>query len=255
MSAHFPDKRQSGRTLRMLQKAESLSQAGVKVCVIMSNQSMVTLARKMADQHRLGLFSVSLRSYSEVCPFMWGSMRPRKETSPETTYLVDHYVIEREFSPVLMEWCEYDLPKDFSQACPPNFFTEVGQQFRKLLAENATVDRIMRSSGSLKAVIVHLAAELRSCRLELDKLRLICPKRVKDAEGREYIYRCPAEMVPVELDLKEEGGAEVHPVIERVMTEAATGQPAPGKTETLAKSLKRACKAVTRKGKKKGARS
>ena len=69
--------------------------------------------------------------------------------------------------------------------------------YEDLLRTSATARHVVMSGGSAQDVAVALYAEVQLMTKKAVELSAIAPFRVRAKDGREYVYRCPDEFVPM----------------------------------------------------------
>jgi hypothetical protein len=98
--------RQTGRTTRMLDEAKKLAKDGRAVYVVADSKQQAYYIRKMAgeDGEKLG---IKFESIGGLSNFDWDTMRTRG-SHPNCVFLLDHFVIEARFSPIIEALHRYD---------------------------------------------------------------------------------------------------------------------------------------------------
>ena len=101
------DKRQTGRTTRMLEHARELSDHRRAVYVVAANERHAAQLRKQLGDEPHG---IKVETEDSLGNLDWQTMTMRN-AHPNCVLLVDHYVIESHFGRVIEMLTRYDVEK------------------------------------------------------------------------------------------------------------------------------------------------
>lgn len=168
----------TGRTTRLLQEARRLSDEGRAVYVIVSSDELVKSFQTEEFRRR----GIKVETMASVGNLELETMRLRY-AHPNCAVLVDHYVIERRFRPMLEMLHRFDLPA-------------LGVE--RVANTDATVHRILKGGGDLSDCVSALAAEKESLVRRITELESIAPKRIRLAAGGVATWHCPDDLIPIQ---------------------------------------------------------
>ena len=99
------DKRRTGRTARMLQRAQELQAAGHAVYVIAANAAHAAILRRELPEET----TINVETPVSCGNFDWHTLR-LVGAHHNCAVLVDHYAIESHFAPMLKMLTMFDQP-------------------------------------------------------------------------------------------------------------------------------------------------
>lgn len=100
------NKRQTGRTTRMLEHAKALAKAGRAVYIIAANEQQ---RRWLEDRIGQGPMGIKVETWETLRNFDWQTMS-LLGAHPNCAVVVDHFAIESRFRRMLEELVRYDVP-------------------------------------------------------------------------------------------------------------------------------------------------
>ena len=74
---------------------------------------------------------------------------------------------------------------------------EIPAELQQTALRNVQVRNWLRQGGSLPGLINYLVEALERVQAQAMELELLCPRRYRLEDGREMIWRCPEELVPL----------------------------------------------------------
>ena len=109
----FPDKKQTGRTTRMVEHAIEQAKLGRAVYILTDNERHAWQGRRLVEVAYFNggtlitTHGIKVEPVAAFDDFDWQLMRP-PDAHPNCLFLVDHFAIEARFNFLLAMWHRFD---------------------------------------------------------------------------------------------------------------------------------------------------